>query len=58
VTPALPLAFRWEELGAMALATVVVAAVVFDGISKRWEGLALVGLYVALAVGFGLAGDR
>jgi Ca2+:H+ antiporter len=58
VTPALPLAFRWEELGAMALATVVVAAVVFDGISKRWEGLALVSLYVALAVGFGLAGDR
>jgi Ca2+:H+ antiporter len=58
VTPALPLAFRWEELGAMALATVVVAVVVFDGISKRWEGVLLVGLYVALAVSFGLAGDR
>jgi Ca2+:H+ antiporter len=58
VTPALPLAFRWEEIGAMALATVVVAAVVFDGTSKRWEGMFLVGVYVALVVGFGLAGDR
>jgi Ca2+:H+ antiporter len=58
VTPALPFAFRWEELGAMALATVVVAAVVFDGSSKRWQGLALVGLYATLVVGFGFAGDR
>ena len=58
MTPALPLAFRWEEVGAMALATVVVAAVVFDGTSKRWEGMFLVGIYVALVVGFGLAGDR
>ena len=58
VTPALPLAFRWEEIGAMALATVVVAVVVFDGCSKRWQGLALVGLYAALVVGFGFAGDR
>ena len=58
VTPALPLAFRWEEIGAMALATSVVAVVVFDGCSKRWQGLALVGLYAALVVGFGFAGDR
>ena len=58
VTPALPLAFRWEEIGAMALATVVVTAVVFDGTSRRWEGWALVGVYVALVVGFGFAGDR
>jgi Ca2+:H+ antiporter len=58
VTPALPLAFRWEELGAMALAVVVVTVVVFDGLSKRWQGLTLIGLYLALAVGFGLAGDR
>ena len=58
VTPALPLAFRWEELGAMALATLVVVAVVFDGCSKRWQGLALVALYAALVVGFGFAGDR
>jgi len=58
VTPALPLAFRWEELGAMALAVVVVTVVVFDGLSKRWQGLTLIGLYLALVVGFGLAGDR
>ena len=58
VTPALPLAFRWEELGAMALATVVVTAVVFDGSSRRSQGLALVGVYAALVVGFGFAGDR
>jgi Ca2+/H+ antiporter len=42
----------------MALATVVVAVVVFDGTSKRSEGLALVGLYAALVVGFAFAGDR
>lgn len=58
VTPALPLAFRWEEVGAMGLATAVVAVGVFDGVSKRWEGVLLVGIYVTLAVGFGLAGDR
>ena len=58
VTPALPFAFRWEELGAMALATLVVAAVVYDGSSTRWQGFALVGLYAALVVGFGFAGDR
>jgi Ca2+:H+ antiporter len=58
VSPPVPLAFRWEELAAMALATVVVGVVVFDGISKRWEGLALVCLYAALVVGFAFAGDR
>jgi Ca2+/H+ antiporter len=42
----------------MALAVVVVTVVVFDGLSKRWQGLTLIGLYLALAVGFGLAGDR
>ena len=58
VTPALPLAFRWEEIGAMALAVVVVVVVVFDGLSKRWQGFALISLFLALAVGFSLAGDR
>jgi Ca2+:H+ antiporter len=58
VSPPVPLAFRWEELGAMALATVVVAVVVFDGFSKRWRGLALVGLYGVLVVGVAFAGDR
>src|SRR5947208_2020693 len=39
VTPALPLAFRWEELAAMAGATVIVGFVVYDGRSRRWEGI-------------------
>ena len=39
VRRALPLAFRWEEIGAMALATVVVAAVVFDGTLEALGGL-------------------
>jgi Ca2+:H+ antiporter len=58
VMPPLALAFRWEELGAMALATIVVAAVVFDGCAERWQGLALVGLYAVLVVGFAFSGDR
>jgi Ca2+:H+ antiporter len=58
VSPPLPLSFRWEELGAMALATVIVAVVVWDGFTKRWEGWTLVGLYVLLAAGFAVAGDR
>jgi Ca2+:H+ antiporter len=57
-TPALPLAFRWEELGGMALATLIVVAIVYDGCSKRWQGLALVGVYALMVVGFGFAGDR
>ncbi|HZC29483.1 MAG TPA: calcium/proton exchanger [Gaiellaceae bacterium] len=58
VTPALPLAFRWEELAAMAAATLVAAAVVYDGRSRRWEGIALIALYGAIAVWFGFAGNR
>jgi len=58
VSPPLPLSFRWEELGAMALATVIVAVTVWDGRTKRWEGWTLVGVYVLLAAGFAVAGDR
>jgi Ca2+:H+ antiporter len=58
VTPALPLAFRWEELVAMAIATVVVGVVVYDGRSRRWEGVVLIGIYAAIAVWFGFAGNR
>ncbi len=58
VTPALPLAFRWEELFAMAVATVVVGIVVYDGRSRRWEGVVLIGIYMAIAVWFGFAGNR
>jgi len=54
----LPLAFRWEELAAMGLATVVVAVTVADGRSRRWEGAALAGVYVCVAVWFGFAGNR
>jgi Ca2+:H+ antiporter len=58
VTPALPLAFRWEELAAMAGATIAVGAVVLDGRSRRWEGGLLVALYLGVAVWFGFAGNR
>jgi Ca2+:H+ antiporter len=58
VKPPLPLAFRWEELAAMAAATVIVAFVVYDGRSRRWEGVALIGVYLAVAVWFGFAGNR
>ncbi len=55
VSPALPLSFRWEELVAMAGATVAVGLVVMDGRGKRWEGFAIVALYVGIAIWFGLA---
>jgi Ca2+:H+ antiporter len=58
VTPALPLTFRWEELAAMAGATAIVAFVAYDGRSRRWEGWLLVGVYAAVAVWFGFAGNR
>src|SRR5712691_2968912 len=51
----LTLAFRPIELGSMAIATAVVAVLLRDGRGRRWEGAALVGLYVGLAVAFGLA---
>ena len=54
----LPLAFRWEELAAMGLAAIVVAVVVADGRSRRWEGIALGVAYAGVAVWFGLAGNR
>jgi Ca2+:H+ antiporter len=58
VKPPLPLAFRWEELLAMAAATVIVAFVVYDGRSRRWEGFALIGVYSVIAVWFAFAGNR
>ncbi|MHB8469140.1 MAG: calcium:cation antiporter [Gaiellaceae bacterium] len=54
----LALTFRWEELVAMAGATVLVAGAVRDGCSKRWEGVALLLAYAAVVVGFGFAGNR
>jgi Ca2+:H+ antiporter len=58
VTPALPLSFRPVELAAMGGAAIFVAIVIGDGRSKRWEGWLLVGVYVAIAVAFWVAGDR
>jgi Ca2+:H+ antiporter len=58
IRPALPLAFRWEEIAAVAAATLIVAVVVYDGRSRRWEGWALIGIYGAIAVWFGFAGGR
>jgi Ca2+:H+ antiporter len=58
VKPALPLTFRPIEIAAMAGAALVVAFVLRDGRSQRWEGVLLVGLYVVAAVSFLIAGDR
>jgi Ca2+:H+ antiporter len=54
----LALAFRPVELIAMGAAAVIVAFVVRDGRSKRWEGGLLIGVYAAMVVWFLLAGDR
>jgi Ca2+:H+ antiporter len=54
----LALAFRWTELVAMAGATVVVAATVWDGRSRRREGAFLVAAYAAAVLGFLLGGGR
>jgi Ca2+:H+ antiporter len=57
-THELPLSFRWEELVAMAGAVVLVGATVRGGVSRRRYGVLLVAAYVAVAVGFLLAGNR
>jgi Ca2+:H+ antiporter len=54
----LPLSFRWEEAAAMFGAVIVVALMVRDGQSRRWEGRLLVVVYLAVAAGFLLAGNR
>ena len=54
----LALAFRWSELVAMAGAAVVVAATVWDGRSRRKEGMFLVAAYAAAVLGFLLGGGR
>jgi Ca2+:H+ antiporter len=57
-THELPLSFRWEELVAMAGAVALVGATVWSGVSRRRYGALLVVAYVAVAVGFLLAGNR
>jgi Ca2+:H+ antiporter len=54
----LALAFRWSELVVMAVAAVVTAATVWDGTSRRREGMFLVAAYAAAVVGFFLAGGQ
>jgi Ca2+:H+ antiporter len=54
----LALSFRPIELAAMGGAALFVAIVIRDGLSKRWEGWMLVGVYVAVAAAFLAAGDR
>jgi Ca2+:H+ antiporter len=58
VTPAMSLAFRWEELVGIAIAAGAVGIVIADGRGKRWEGFALVGIYLGIAVWYFFAGDR
>jgi len=58
VSPALPLAFRPIELIAMGGAAAGVAFVVRDGVSRRWEGGALIATYGVVAVAALLVGDR
>ena len=58
VKPALSLAFRPIELIGMGASAVFVAIVIRDGRVRRWEGSMLIGVYVALAVAFLVAGDR
>ena len=55
---ALPLSFRPIELAAMGGAAALVALMVSDGRGRRWEGFLLVAVYVGVAAGFYVAGDR
>jgi Ca2+:H+ antiporter len=54
----LALAFRWSELFVMAGSAVIVAATVWDGRSRRKEGLFLVAAYAAAVVGFFVTGGQ
>jgi Ca2+:H+ antiporter len=54
----LPLSFRPVELAAMGGATILVALVLADGRSRRWEGFFLVACYIGTAAGFLAVGDR
>ena len=54
----LPFTFRWEELAAMAGATVLVVGTVWDGRSRRKEGALLIAAYALVVVAFALAGNR
>jgi Ca2+:H+ antiporter len=57
-THQLPLAFRWEELGAIAGAVFLAGATVRDGRTRRSEGALLIAAYAGIVVGFLFAGNR
>jgi Ca2+:H+ antiporter len=54
----LALSFRPIEIATMGLAGLGVALVVRDGVSRRSEGVALVGAYVIVAAAYFVVGDR
>ncbi len=54
----LALSFRPVEIGALAASLGVTTALLFTGHSSRLRGALLVAMYVAVAVGFLLAGER
>jgi Ca2+:H+ antiporter len=54
----LTLAFRWVELGAMAVSAALVAGTLADGRSRRWEGAMLTAAYAVAVVVFYAAGNR
>jgi Ca2+:H+ antiporter len=57
-THELSLAFRWEELVAMAGAVALVGVTIADGKTRRREGMMLIAGYAGVVVGFLVAGNR
>ena len=57
-THPLTLAFRWVELGAMAVSAALVAGTLVDGRSRRREGAMLTAAYAVAVVVFYIAGNR
>jgi Ca2+:H+ antiporter len=51
----LPLSFRAIEIITMAAAAAFAAWVIWDGRSRRWEGIVLVGVYGLMVVAYALA---
>ncbi len=58
VTPPVPLAFRPIELATMMGSAVLVALLVWDGKSRRWEGALLISVYACVVAAYAVAGDR
>jgi Ca2+:H+ antiporter len=54
----LALSFRPVEIGALAFGVVTTLVLLVQGRSSRQRGVILIAAYVAVAVAFGLAGDR